>query len=83
MNVAGADSRGLDKVVHFVLFAGLTISGLKGLKIQKHWLAVLLVLYAISVEHLQAYVGREYDIYDAFSGWAGVIFPIFIPKLKR
>ena len=64
---------GVDKAVHFFIFAALGYYGFLAYRENRSTVFVVLVFYALLVEHLQnRYFGRTLDWYDSVAGIAGL-----------
>lgn len=75
---------GLDKAVHFVIFAVLGFYGVKSYREKIYHTLVLLAFYALVIEYVQGrYLpGRVLDWYDAVAGIIGLAV-IFLHQRKR
>ena len=75
---------GLDKVVHFLIFATLGYYGFNSYKNRVYHTFVLLFTYAFAVEYIQGHYipHRSLDWYDALAGVIGLA-AIFLHHNKR
>ena len=68
------EGRGLDKLVHAVIFAGLLTSGYLAFPLSRRSLLFLLILYGPAVELLQLFLFtyRSFDYRDMLFDWLGL-----------
>lgn len=66
---------GLDKVVHFMIFAVLGFYGFSSYDNKIYHTFVLLAVYAFVIEYIQGtyLTSRKFDLYDAVAGGIGLV----------
>lgn len=85
---------GFDKLVHFCFYFGLNVllvSLLAGYKkkIRSLWIVpttIIAILYGITIEYIQEYVGRDFDVYDIVANSIGAVSAaalLCLPAVKK